>query len=131
MSSALALHHPGMRALADKSKHDLMRHVASIKNGIQRHKAQAKHVGKTVIGAVLSSAGGASAGVLSLKLPTLPKTKVRTDLVLGGVIAGAVAAGVLEELSESASAFAQGMLGFATGDMTRQQLLKMGWKQAA
>jgi len=125
------MHHPGVRALADKSKHDLMRHVMNIKNGLAKHKQNAKHVGKTVIGAVLSSAGGATAGALSLKLPTLPKTKVRTDLVLGGVIAGAVAAGVLEELSDQAGAFAQGMLGFATGDMTRQQLLKMGWKQAA
>lgn len=129
--SSLALHQPHMRALAEKSKHDLMRHVASIKSGIQRHKAQAKHVGKTVVGAVLSSAGGAAAGVLSLKLPNIPKTKVRTDLVVGGLIAGAVAAGVFDEMSEQAGAVAQGMLGFATGDMTRQQLLKMGWKQAA
>lgn len=131
MAQAISLHHPGMRALAEKSKTDLMKHVMSIKSGLTRHKEKAKHAGTTVLQGVLASAGGATAGVLAVKVPHLPKTKVRTDLAIGTVVGIVAAAGLLDETSPFAAAFAQGMLGYGVGDMTKTALLAHGWKQAA
>lgn len=129
--SALALHHPGVRAMAEKSKHDIIKHVMSIKNGLARHKEKAKHAGTTVIQGVLASAGGAVAGVLAVKAPHVPRTKLRVDLVLGGILGGIAAAGVLDEQSANVAAVAQGLLGYGVGDVTKTALLKHGWKQAA
>ncbi len=129
--AALALHHPGMRALAEKSKTDLMKHVMSIKNGLTKHKEKAKHGMTTFVQSVLASAGGASAGVLAVKLPHLPKTKVRTDLAVGTIIGTVCALGLLDETSTFGAAFAQGLLGYGVGDVTKTALLAHGWKQAA
>jgi hypothetical protein len=120
-----------MRALAEKSKTDLMKHVMSIKSGLTRHKEKAKHAGTTILQGVLASAGGASGGVLAIKFPHLPKTKIRTDLAIGGAIGVICAMGMLDESSAFGAAFAQGLLGYGVGDMTKTALLAHGWKQAA
>ena len=96
-----------------------------------RHKEKAKHAGTTILQGVLASAGGASAGVLAVKFPHLPKTKVRTDLAVGMVIGGVCAMGLLDETSAFGAAFAQGLLGYGVGDVTKTALLAHGWKQAA
>lgn len=117
--------------LHEKGRHELIRHVMNIRQGIAKHKATAKHAGVTVIGALLASAGGGLAGGLAVKLPHLPKTKFRTDLVVGTLVSGAVAAGMFDELAAQVGAFAQGMLGYGTGDAVKQALLAKGVKQAA
>jgi hypothetical protein len=131
MANALSLHHPGMRSLAEKSKTDLLKHVMSIKNGLTKHKEKAKHGFTTLAHAALASAGGGTAGVLAVKMPHIPKTKIRTDLAIGGLVGLAAAAGVLDEASALAGAFAQGLLGYGVGDATKTALLAHGWKQAA
>jgi hypothetical protein len=127
MNAALAI--PGH--LREKGRHELIRHVMSIRNGVAKHKAAAKHAGVTVIGGLLASAGGAAAGVAAVKMPHLPKTKIRTDLVVGTGISIGVAMGVFDEHSQHVGAFAQGMLGYGTGDAVKQALLAKGVKQAA
>lgn len=117
--------------LHQKGRHELIRHVMSIRNGIAKHKASAKHAGVTVIGGLLASAGGGAAGVAAVKMPHLPKTKIRTDLAVGTAIAVGVAMGVFDEHSQHVGAFAQGMLGYGTGDAVKQALLARGVKQAA
>ena len=114
-----------------KGKHELIKHVMSIRNGMQKHKAVAKHAGATVIDGIAASAGGGTAGVMAVKLPHLPKTKVRTDLVVGSAIGVAVAVGFFDELGRHVAAFAHGMLGYGTGDAVKQTLLAKGMKQAA
>jgi len=114
-----------------KGKHELIKHVMNIRNGMAKHKATAKHAGATVIDGVAASAGGGTAGVMAVKLPHLPKTKLRTDLVVGSVIGAAVAVGFFDELGRHVAAFAHGMLGYGTGDAVKQALLAKGMKQAA
>jgi hypothetical protein len=103
----------------------------NIKNGMAKHKAVAKHAGVSVVCGVLASAGGALAGLAAVKLPHIPKTKVRTDLVLGGLIGAATAAGVFDEHAPMVAAVAHGLLGYGTGDAVKQKLLASGMKQAA
>lgn len=114
--------------LHEKGRHELIRHVMNIRQGIAKHKAVAKHAGITVIGALLASAGGALGGGFAVKLPHVPKTKFRTDLVVGTFISGAVAAGVFDEVAPHVGAFAQGLLGYGTGDAVKVALLAKGVK---
>ncbi len=117
--------------LHQKGRHELIRHVMNIRNGVQKHKAAAKHAGVTAVGSVVACAGGAAAGVAAVKLPFIPKTKIRTDLAVGTAIAVGVAMGVFDEHSQSVGAFAQGMLGYGTGDAVKKAMLAKGIKQAA
>jgi hypothetical protein len=103
----------------------------NIRSGIAKHKATAKHAGVTVVCGVLASVGGATAGLLAVKLPHVPKTKVRTDLALGAAIGAATAAGMFDEHAQMVAALAHGLLGYGTGDATKQKLLASGMKQAA
>lgn len=117
--------------LHEKGRHELIKHVMNIRAGVAKHKQAAKHAGVTIVGGVLASAGGGLAGGLAVKMPHIPKTKFRTDLVVGSAIAGAVALGVFDEHAQHVGAFAQGMLGYGTGDAVKQALLAKGVKQAA
>ncbi len=117
--------------LAAKGRHELIRHVMNIRNGLQKHKATAKHAGVTLVCSALASVGGATAGLLAVKLPHLPKTKVRSDLALGAVIGAATAAGLFDEHAPMVGAIAHGLLGYGTGDAVKQKLLAGGMKQAA
>lgn len=129
MASAALATIPGH--LREKGRHELIRHVMNIRSGLAKHKQSAKHAGVTVIGGVLASAGGGVAGALAVKFPHVPKTKIRTDLVVGTAISLGVAVGLFDEHSQHVGAFAQGMLGYGTGDTVKQALLAKGVKQAA
>lgn len=128
MTTALA-HAPAH--LHQKGRHELIKHVMSIRNGIAKHKATAKHAGATVIGGIAAGAGGATAGFMAVKMPHLPKTKIRTDLTVGAITAAAVAAGVFDEHGASVAALAHGLIGYGMGDVTKQALLARGMKQVA
>ncbi len=117
--------------LAQKGRHELIRHVMNIRSGIQKHKAVAKHAGKTVVAGAAAAAGGAIAGGLAVKMPHIPKTKLRTDLVLGAAVGGACAFGVFDEHSETVGALAHGLIGYGTGDAVKTALLARGVRQAA
>lgn len=117
--------------LHQKGRHELIRHVMNIRNGMAKHKQTAKHAGATAVDGVAACAGGGTAGVMAVKLPRIPKTKLRTDLVVGSVIAAAVAVGFFDEVGRHVGAFANGMLGYGTGDAVKQALLAKGMKQAA
>lgn len=128
MTTALA-HAPAH--LVSKGRHELIRHVMNIKNGMAKHKATAKHAGVTVICGTLAAAGGGLAGLAAVKMPHVPKTKVRTDLALGAVIGAATAAGLFDEHAPMVGAVAHGLLGYGMGDVVKAKLLASGVKQAA
>lgn len=128
MTAALA-HAPAH--LQQKGRHELIRHVMSIKNGLAKHKATAKHAGVSIVCGVLASAGGAAAGLAAVKMPHLPKTKIRTDLSIGAALGVATAAGVFDEHAPMVAAVAHGFIGYGTGDVVKQKLLAGGMKQAA
>ncbi len=130
MAASMALAHAPAH-LHQKGRHELIRHVMNIKNGLAKHKAVAKHAGITLACSALASVGGAVAGLAAVKMPHLPKTKLRTDLVLGALIGGATAAGVFDEAAAMVGAVAHGLLGYGTGDAVKQKLLASGMKQAA
>lgn len=117
--------------LHQKGRHELIKHVMSIRSGIAKHKAVAKHAGATIVAGVAAAAGGVTAGLMAVKLPHLPKTKIRTDLTVGALTAGAVAAGVFDEHGAAVGALAHGLIGYGMGDVTKQALLARGMKQAA
>jgi hypothetical protein len=117
--------------LHQKGRHELIKHAMNIRNAMQKHKETAKHAGATMVDGIAASAGGGTAGVLAVKLPHVPKTKVRTDLVVGGLLGVAVAVGFFDEVGRHVGAFAHGMLGYGTGDAVKQALLAKGVKQAA
>jgi hypothetical protein len=117
--------------LREKGRHELIRHVMNIKSGIAKHKQVAKHAGVTVVCGLLASAGGAAAGLAAVKMPHLPKTKIRTDLALGAVIGAATAAGMFDEHAPMVGAVAHGLIGYGTGDAVKAKLLASGVKQAA
>lgn len=129
--TTMALHRGVPSHLATKGRHELIRHVMNIRSGITKHKAAAKQAGKTVVCGLAAAGGGAIAGAMAVKLPHIPKTKIRTDLVVGAVIGGAVAAGMLEEHGEAVGALAHGLIGYGTGDAVKQALLARGMSQAA
>jgi len=128
MTAALA-HAPAH--LVAKGRHELIRHVMNIRNGMQKHKAVAKHALVTVGCSAVAGVGGAAAGLAAVKMPHLPKTKVRTDLAVGAVVGLATAAGMFDEHAAWASALAHGFIGYGTGDVVKQKLLASGMKQAA
>lgn len=117
--------------LVQKGRHELIRHVMNIRNGMAKHKATAKHAGVTVVCGILASAGGGLAGIAAVKMPHLPKTKIRTDLALGAAIGAATAVGLFDEHAPMVAAVAHGLLGYGTGDAVKAKLLASGMKQAA
>jgi hypothetical protein len=129
MASTALAHAPAH--LVQKGRHELIRHVMNIKNGMAKHKAAAKHGLMTVACGAVASTAGALAGLAAVKMPHLPKTKVRTDLALGALVGTATALGLFDEAAQLAGAFAHGLLGYGTGDAVKQKLLASGMKQAA
>jgi len=117
--------------LAAKGRHELIKHVMNIRNGMAKHKQAAKHGLMTVACGALAGVGGGVAGVAAVKLPHLPKTKIRTDLTIGSLVGAAVAFGLFDEHAALAGAFSHGMLGYGTGDVVKAKLLASGVKQAA
>lgn len=128
MATALA-HVPSH--IATKGRHELIRHVMAVRNGMVKHKAAAKHAGKTIVTGAAAAVGGGVAGGLAVKMPHIPKTKFRTDLVLGTLVGGACALGVFDEHSETVAGLAHGLIGYGTGDAVKTALLARGVRQAA
>lgn len=118
MSVALA------QRLSHEPKQDLINKVVRFKQSVLRQKEAAKHAGNMVISGVLASAGGATAGVLAVKMPVIPKTNAPTDLVLGGALGVAAALGIFDDLDPHINSYANGLIGAGMARLTAQALSK-------
>jgi hypothetical protein len=94
-----------------------------------RVKEKAHHAAKTGIGGALAAVGGAGAGLLAVKLPFVPKTKVRSDLALGTLGLLAAAAGEMflgVEVSNSVADVSKGLIGSGVSRHTEDLLISKG-----
>jgi hypothetical protein len=80
-----------------------------------------------LIGGALAATGGGIAGALQSKLPLIPKTKVSTDLALGGVVLGLLAADIFgSELEGHVSDIAKGLVGAGTAPYSKKFFDSLG-----
>lgn len=94
-----------------------------------RVKEKAAHMAKTGIGGILAAAGGGTAGLLAIKLPFVPKTKVRSDLAVGVLGLGAAALGEMFlglEVSNGVADYSKGLIGSGVSRHTEAFLRSKG-----
>lgn len=118
MSLALA------QRLAHEPKGNLVNQLVRFKSSVAKHKEQAKHAVKLMLSSTLAAGGGATAGVLAVKMPLVPKTNIPTDIALGTALGLAAAAGLLDDLDEHANSFANGLIGAGMARVVAQAMVK-------
>lgn len=94
-----------------------------------RVREKAAHAAKTGIGGALAAVGGVAAGGLAVKLPFVPRTKVRSDLALGTIGILAAAAGEMllgYEVSNGVADVAKGLIGSGVSRHTEDLLRSKG-----
>jgi len=98
-------------ALAEKSKSELVQTIEKDRKRArnQRLAEKAKRIPKVTFGTVIAAAGGAGAGVLNAKYPSIRGTPISGSDVAAGalIVAGVVGNG---ELADQAVTAGQGML---------------------
>ena len=81
-----------------------------IQSQLQNVKREAQRVTEVGVTSVVTVAGGAAAGVLAAKLPTLPGTQVPSDLALGIGCVGLAMMGAGGRNNEHLASFGSGLL---------------------
>ena len=102
-----------MADLAELTKAEAIQSLQSLKNRFASLKEDAKRVAQLGTAAALTTAGGALAGVLQVKLPKLPGTEIQTDMALGSALVGAALVGWAGNYGEQATALGAGLLAVA------------------
>jgi hypothetical protein len=95
-----------------------------------KHKATIRRVGIAFAGSATAAASGLICGAVEIKMPTLPKTKVRTDLAAAVAVTGLNAAGIFGDdgLAEVIQAGAYAAYGHGMGRIAEAALRKRGVK---
>ena len=110
-------------AIQQASKSDLMAMVTRARGLAKTYKLKerAAHTGKSLLCTLTGAAGGATAGLIGAfpMVAHIPRTKVRTDIVIGAGIALAAAFDVFDGASRYIGEYGNGLLDFAVGDVTR------------
>lgn len=126
------------KKLSDLPKGELVKKLASMKTLANKHrvKERAVHGGKVILGATLSAVGGGVAGLVTAKLPFIPKTRIRTDLAGGAILSALCAANFFGNGATSATShyindLAKGMIGAGTSEYVKSFLVARGVKVAA
>lgn len=103
--------------------------IAGARDRINRYKAQlanvkedAKRVTKMGTDSVVIIAGGAAAGLIQAKMPTITGTTVPTAGLVGGLVTALALSGVLEEQGDLAALFGAGMLAAMAAAETEKML---------
>ena len=117
------LHTAVIPHLADMSKTELAEKFVSLKNSVARIKAGTKHATRLGTCAMLTAAGGAAAGVLSVKMPTLMGGKIPTDFALGVVCVALAALDVADGYDDQLNAFGSGLIAAGTAREMAQHML--------
>ncbi len=121
MSTAIATQNLHQK-LAEKPKGALVQEVLRIRNGFAKKKAEIKHAGQMTFGAIVAAAGGAAAGVLAAKLPTIPNTNIPSDAALGVTITVLCALDVFDGADPYINDFAKGLIGAGTKDFVLKMI---------
>lgn len=129
-------------AIAEKldelSKHELVQQLARAKsahaNFVKTHKGTIKRVATVAACTAVAAGSGAAAGLLELKMPLVPKTKLRIDLLVSGVLSLANVAGVAadeEVIGRVIQSSSDALGGHAWGRMAEKFALSKGVKRTA
>lgn len=121
--------------LDELSKHELVQKLARLENKRQafmkEHGHTIKRVVQVTVQSTLAMGTGAALGLLELKAPHIPKTKVRIDTVVGGLLAMTNLAGVAEEAAPYVQSISDAMTGHGWGRMTEAFAEKHGVTRTA
>ncbi len=84
-------------------------------------KEHAVHAGKSLLCTMTGAVGGATAGLIGAfpMIAHIPKTKVRSDLIIGGLITLAAAFDLFDGASRYIGEYGNGLIDFAVGDVVR------------
>ena len=121
MVHSLTKHIP--EAIQEAPKSELVQMVMRARGLAKGYKLREKaaHTGKSLLCTLTGAAGGATAGIVAAfpGAAHIPRTRVRSDLVIGGLIAAAAAFDVFDHASRYVGEYGNGMIDFAIGDVTR------------
>lgn len=93
-----------------EAKEKLARFSARMKN-IQAETQRATKLG---VGSLATAAGGAAAGVLAVKMPTLPGVNLPSDFVIGTALIAAAMLDAGGDYNEELANFGSGLIAVAT-----------------
>lgn len=117
------------------SKHELVQKVARLENKrqnfLKEHGAALKRGFYVGVQSTLASVTGAAFGVLELKQPHIPKTKLRIDTAVGAALALANLTGVTGEALPFVQSMSDAATGHSFGRMTEAFAEKHGVKRTA
>lgn len=121
-----------VEAIAEMSKSELAdRLVATAKRAhsvVQRNKVLIRRVGFVAAGSAVAAVTGLALGGIEIKMPTLPKTKIRSDLAYSAAVTAANLAGVFGDAGEIIQASAYAAEGHGFGRISEAALRKRGVK---
>lgn len=109
--------------LQQESKHELAAQLARAKAALSSMRESTKHAAKLGTAAVLTAVGGAAAGVLAVKMPTIAGGKVPTDFAIGTLLVGLAAADMFDGYDEQLNALGAGLLAAAAARETQTHML--------
>jgi hypothetical protein len=105
--------------LEELSKHEVVEQLARYKARgsaiIQKHKGAIKRVSLVTACSAVSMVTGVAFGLLELKQPTIPKTKIRIDVAGASLLSLANALGATDELLPIVQSAADAMNGHGWG----------------
>jgi hypothetical protein len=116
-------HMNNVAALAQESKHELASQLARARAALSNMRETTKHAARLGTNAVMTAVGGAAAGVLAVKLPTILGGKVPTDFAIGTVLVGLAAADMFDGYDEQLNSLGAGLLAAAAARETQSHLL--------
>jgi len=124
------------RAKMDElSKHELVELAAKAKAGVHKfkheHGGTIKRVGMIAAQSTVASVTGVGLGFLELKMPRIPKTRVRVDSVGALLLTLVNATGVMEEMLPISQSCADAMNGHSFGRYGEAFFLKHGVRRTA
>ncbi len=113
-------------SLEKASKEELIAKARQLASRLKHVGAKAAHATEMVMPALAATAGGAAAGFLAVKYPTIPGTegKVPSDVALGGLCVLAAALGWGGKHNELLASFGGGLGAVAAARMTETALQK-------
>lgn len=126
MASIEALKSMSKEELVQKAHSTAQRAVATYR----KHQAMIKHVGMSVAGDAAAVGTGLFCGALELKLPRLPKTQLRTDLLAAGGLSLINLTNVMGEATPIFQAAAHAFTGHGMGRVSEKFLLSKGVTRA-
>jgi|SRR6185369_7940700 len=101
-------------------------HATHARHLAAKHRGEIKRVGTHIAQSVTATVVGGVCGVLQVKLPTIPKTKFRTDLLLASGLALANVFDVFDAGAPLAQSAADALTGHGVGRFAEEFLRKHG-----